>query len=99
MTENRGDLISRSELKKYAISCQIHNGTLTDLCVPLYQINNAPTVVLERPKSEDKQMGIKKQKHSAEYERGYRCGHSPLNFALIFPLAVISAYTAARRDS
>lgn len=38
------DLISRSELKKCAIPCQIHNGALTDLCVPLYQIDNAPTV-------------------------------------------------------
>ena len=40
----QGDLISRSELKKCAIPCQIHNGALTDLCVPLYQIDNAPTV-------------------------------------------------------
>lgn len=38
----QGDLISRSELKKCAIPCQIHNGALTDLCVPLYQIDNAP---------------------------------------------------------
>lgn len=38
------DLISREALKKCAIPCVIHNGALTDLCVPLYQIDNAPTV-------------------------------------------------------
>lgn len=38
------DLISREALKKCAIPCEIHNGALTDLCVPLYQIDNAPTV-------------------------------------------------------
>lgn len=37
-------LIDGDALKKCAIPCQIHNGTLTDLCVPLYQIDNAPTV-------------------------------------------------------
>lgn len=37
-------LIDADELKKCAIPCEIHNGALTDLCVPLYQINNAPTV-------------------------------------------------------
>lgn len=37
-------LIDADELKKCAIPCEIHNGTLTDLCVPLYQIDNAPTV-------------------------------------------------------
>ena len=36
-----GDL---DELKKYAMPCEIHNGALTELCVPLYQIDNAPTV-------------------------------------------------------
>ena len=36
-------LIDADELKKCAIPCEIHNGALTDLCVPLYQINNAPT--------------------------------------------------------
>ena len=41
---SKGDLISRSELKKCAIPCEIHNGALTDLCVTLYQIDNAPTV-------------------------------------------------------
>ena len=40
------DLISREALKKFAIPCDIHNGALTDLCVPLYQIDNAPTVVV-----------------------------------------------------
>lgn len=40
------DLISRSWLKNCAIPCEIHNGALTDLCVPLYQIDNAPTVPL-----------------------------------------------------
>ena len=40
----QGDLISREALKKCAIPCQIHNGALTDLCVPLYQIDNAPVV-------------------------------------------------------
>ena len=38
------DFISREALKKCAIPCKIHNGALTDLCVPLYQIDNAPTV-------------------------------------------------------
>lgn len=37
-------LIDADKLKKCAIPCEIHNGALTDLCVPLYQINNAPTV-------------------------------------------------------
>ena len=37
-------LIDADELKKCAIPCQIHNGALTDLCVPLYQIDNTPTV-------------------------------------------------------
>jgi len=37
-------LIDADELKKCAIPCEIHNGDLTDLCVPLYQIDNAPTV-------------------------------------------------------
>ena len=37
-------LIDADELKKCAIPCQIHNGALTELCVPLYQIDNAPTV-------------------------------------------------------
>lgn len=43
-------LIDADELKKCAIPCEIHNGALTDLCVPLYQIDNAPTV--ERQKGE-----------------------------------------------
>lgn len=37
-------LIDADKLKKCAIPCEIHNGVLTDLCVPLYQIDNAPTV-------------------------------------------------------
>lgn len=37
-------IIDADELKKCAIPCEIHNGSLTDLCVPLYQIDNAPTV-------------------------------------------------------
>lgn len=37
-------LIDADELKKCAIPCEIHNGASTDLCVPLYQIDNAPTV-------------------------------------------------------
>lgn len=37
-------LIDADELKKCAIPCQIHNGALTELCVPLYQIDNAKTV-------------------------------------------------------
>ena len=37
-------LIDADELRKCAIPCEIHNGALTDLCVPLYQIDNAPTV-------------------------------------------------------
>ena len=43
-------LIDADALKKCAIPCEIHNGALTDLCVPLYQIDNAPTV--ERPHGE-----------------------------------------------
>ena len=42
-------LIDADELRKCAIPCEIHNGALTDLCVPLYQIDNAPTV--EMPKA------------------------------------------------
>ena len=41
-------LIDADELKKCAIPCTIHNGALTDLCVPLYQIDTAPTVKLKR---------------------------------------------------
>ena len=37
-------LIDADKLRKCAIPCEIHNGALTDLCVPLYQIDNAPTV-------------------------------------------------------
>ena len=37
-------LIDADALKKCAIPCEIHNGASTDLCVPLYQIDNAPTV-------------------------------------------------------
>jgi hypothetical protein len=44
-------LIDADELRKCAIPCEIHNGALTDLCVPLYQIDNAPTVS-ERPQGE-----------------------------------------------
>jgi len=40
-------LIDADKLKECAIACNIHNGTLTDLCVPLYQIDNAPTVKLQ----------------------------------------------------
>lgn len=38
--------VDADELKKCAIPCEIHNGALTDLCVPLYQIDNAPTVAV-----------------------------------------------------
>lgn len=37
-------LIDADALRKCAIPCEIHNGALTDMCVPLYQIDNAPTV-------------------------------------------------------
>ena len=37
-------LIDADVLKECAIPCEIHNGALTDLCVPLYQIDNASTV-------------------------------------------------------
>lgn len=37
-------LIDADKLRKLAIPCEIHNGALTDMCVPLYQIDNAPTV-------------------------------------------------------
>ena len=37
-------LIDADALRKCAIPCAIHNGALTDMCVPLYQIDNAPTV-------------------------------------------------------
>jgi hypothetical protein len=42
-------LIDADELKKCAIPCEIHNGALTDMCVPLYQIDNAPTVEQNEP--------------------------------------------------
>jgi ribosomal protein S27AE len=38
-------LIDADELKKFAIPCEIHNGASTDLCIPLYQIDNAPTII------------------------------------------------------
>ena len=44
----QGDSISREALKKCAIPCEIHNGAMTDLCVPLYQIDNAPAVEPEK---------------------------------------------------
>jgi hypothetical protein len=37
-------LVDADELKKCAIPCELHNGSLTELCVPLYQIDSAPTV-------------------------------------------------------
>lgn len=40
-------LIDADNLKKCAIPCEIHNGALTDLCVPLYQVDNAPTVDMD----------------------------------------------------
>ena len=39
-------LIDADKLRKCAIPCEIHNGALTDLCVPLYHIDNAPTFKL-----------------------------------------------------
>lgn len=42
--ESSGDLISREALKKCAVPCETHNGSLTDLCVPLCQIDNALSV-------------------------------------------------------
>jgi hypothetical protein len=39
-------LVDADALKKCAIPCEIHNGALTDLCVPLYSIDSAPTVPL-----------------------------------------------------
>ena len=41
---NKVRLIDADELKKCAIPCELHNGSLTELCVPLYQIDSAPTV-------------------------------------------------------
>ena len=46
-------LIDADKLKECAIACNTHNGTLTDLCVPLYQIDNAPTVNPTYPLPED----------------------------------------------
>ena len=37
-------LIDANALEKTAIPCEIHNGASTELCVPLYQIRNAPTL-------------------------------------------------------
>lgn len=37
-------LIDANALENAAIPCETHNGALTELCVPLYQIRNAPTV-------------------------------------------------------
>ena len=42
-------LIDADELRKCVIPCEIHNGASTDLCIPLYQIDNAPTI--EMPKA------------------------------------------------
>ena len=36
-------LIDADELRKCAIPCEIHNGALTELCIPLYQLDNTPT--------------------------------------------------------
>ena len=43
-------LIDADKLRGLAIPCQFRLGALTDLGVPLYQIDNAPTV--ERPQGE-----------------------------------------------
>lgn len=61
----QGDLISREALKKYAIPCDIHNGALTELCVPLYQIDNAPTITFDKVHSYD-----------VGYSIGYDVGYS-----------------------
>jgi len=73
-------LIDADKLKECAIACNIHNGTLTDLCVPLYQIDNAPTVKLQmmiedghivpivRPKGEWKWIDY-------DGEANYHCSH------------------------
>jgi hypothetical protein len=57
-------LIDADELRKCTIPCQIHNGALTDLCVPLYQIDNAPTV--EYP--------FYQEAYQSGYEEGYLKG-------------------------
>lgn len=60
-------LIDADELKKCAIPCEIHNGALTDLCVPLYQIDNAPTVPLPDFKDGYKQAILDGK---AQYQKG-----------------------------
>ena len=47
-------LIDADELKKSVIPCVIHNGALTDLCVPLYQIDNAPIAPITEEQAIDK---------------------------------------------
>ena len=47
-------LIDANALEKMAIPCEIHNGALTELCVPLYQIRTAPTVDITEEQAIDK---------------------------------------------
>lgn len=66
--------IDADELKKCAIPCEIHNGSLTDLCVPLYQIDNAPTVELkQKERPQGKWVGNAFNEHHCN-----RCGHPAL---------------------
>lgn len=71
-TEEKDDLISREALKKLAIPCEIHNGALTDMCVPLYQIDNAPTV--EETVMVDKS-NFSKEQYNADLQSAYDCGY------------------------
>lgn len=83
-------LIDADALKKCAIPCEIHNGALTDLCVPLYQIDNAPTVEITEEQAidklhetgwlplHDKEMTERPTGHWIEFKGGYykcdKCG-------------------------
>jgi len=64
-------LIDADKLKECAIACNIHNGTLTDLCVPLYQIDNAPTVEVNRIPVENLDFSSATEANS-HYHRGDR---------------------------
>ena len=59
-------LIDADALRKCAIPCEIHNGALTDLCVPLCQIDNAPTV----------HYLTNCQNCKSDYSRGYDDGYT-----------------------
>ena len=82
MSEQR--LIDANALKECAIPCQIHNGALTDLCIPLYQIDNAQTVELTEEQAIDKlhETGwlVKHDKEMTERPKGDTTDSCDMNF-------------------